>query len=88
MLFSLTKKTSPYENEIIKKSSRVLIESQRQVYTNARKKFSQRESENIFFIANIFDEVNEPIYIDWIHFSPSGNEIVAGKIYELIKNKL
>ena len=26
---------------------------------------------------NIFDEVEEPIYIDWHHVGPNGNEIIA-----------
>ncbi len=88
MLFSLTRNTFSYEDKFIKNASSVLVSSQRQVYTNAKKKFSRRENENIFFLGNVFDEVDEPIYIDWHHVGPNGNKIIAKKMSGFIKSKL
>ena len=33
---------------------------------------------------NIFDKINEPLYLDSVHLGDSGNKIVADKMYELI----
>jgi len=34
------------------------------------------------------DSVDEPLYIDWCHPGPKGNEVVADGMYELIKDRL
>lgn len=78
----------PYEEAIIKNSKPVFIESQRQLYTEAKSRFSARENENIFFLGDIFNQVNAPIYIDWCHISPSGNSVIANRILEKIETKL
>ena len=35
-------------------------------------------------LSHVFDNVDEPIYIDWVHLGPKGNEIVANKILDII----
>jgi hypothetical protein len=35
-------------------------------------------------LRNIFDEINEPLYLDSVHLGDYGNKIVSDKIYELI----
>ena len=35
-------------------------------------------------LRNVFDEINEPLYLDSVHLGDNGNKIVAEKIYELI----
>ena len=32
------------------------------------------------FLGHIFDQVHEPIYIDWMHVGPRGNEMIAAAI--------
>ena len=79
-LFSLTRSTNAYEQAIINSSSSVLVESQNAVYKLAKERFSDRDDEGIFFFGNIFDDTNAPIYHDWVHIGPNGNEIVAREL--------
>lgn len=37
-------------------------------------------SGDFVFLGHIFDQVREPIYIDWMHVGPRGNEILAAAI--------
>jgi hypothetical protein len=77
-LFSLTREhLTPYEKNSIERESTTLVASQQAVYREAARRFSNRESDNIFFLGNIFDKREEPIYIDWHHVGPHGNEIIA-----------
>ncbi len=32
------------------------------------------------FLGNIFDSLPQPIYLDWVHLNPNGNEIVASTV--------
>jgi hypothetical protein len=32
------------------------------------------------FLGNIFDSLPQPIYLDWVHLNPAGNEIVANAV--------
>lgn len=83
-LFSLTRISNSYEESIIEKSSSVWVESQQAVYLVAKERLSKREHEYIYFLGNIFDEVDEPIYIDWAHVGPNGNQILATEIFHYI----
>jgi hypothetical protein len=40
---------------------------------------------NFYNLSRVFDNVDEPIYIDWMHLGPRGNEIVANKISNIIR---
>jgi lysophospholipase L1-like esterase len=35
-------------------------------------------------LRNVFDKINEPLYLDSVHLGDNGNKIVSEKIYELI----
>ena len=87
-LFSKTRDGLPYENEIISHASPIFVESQYQVYLSAKSTFSNRENDGIYFLGDIFNQRQEPIYIDWCHIGPNGNEIVARRIFSSIKNRL
>ena len=77
-----------FEQKIVAESSEAWISSQQQIYLDAKIKFSNRESDGIFFIGNLFDNSEEPIYIDWCHIGPNGNEIVAKAIIERLHGQL
>jgi len=77
-----------YEHSIIDNTSSVFVLSQQTVYTVAKDRFSNRENDNIYFIANLFDEVEEPVYIDWIHVGPDGNERIAKEMFRHLKRTL
>jgi lysophospholipase L1-like esterase len=87
-LFSLTRKGVPFEDALLKEASPVLVQSQRAVYEAAKRRLSGRESEEIHFLGDIFDRSAEPIYIDWSHVGPNGNEIVAREMLQRIRGKL
>ena len=85
-LFSLTRENNSYEESLIDTSSSTLVDSQQEVYTVARKRLLNRENEDIFFLGNIFDDFNEPIYIDWNHVGPTGNKIIAAEMFRAIES--
>ena len=87
-LFSLTRNTTLYEQKIISRKSPVLVEAMQKSYLIAKKQFSNRERESIFFIGNILDNLKEPIYIDWCHLGPNGNENVAREMVNLIETRI
>ena len=80
-LYSMTRKVNSYEQKIIDRASPVLVESQQALYELAKAQFSNRENEGLFFIGNVFDSVDEAIYIDWHHLGANGNAIIAEAIY-------
>ena len=73
-----------YEDALVDDASPALVESQRQVYLAAARQLSGREAEGIYFLGNLFDDTDEPIYIDWIHIGARGNELVAREMFRLI----
>jgi len=84
-LFSLTRTwLTSYEKQSIEKESPTLVKSQHAVYERAAERFSGRQDENIFFLGNIFDSREEPIYIDWHHVGPHGNEVIAAEVVRSI----
>lgn len=38
------------------------------------------------FLGGIFDRLEAPVYLDWVHLSPLGNEIAAHTIAEQIRS--
>jgi hypothetical protein len=85
-LLSLTRKAVPYEQGIIDGHSAVMVRSQTAVYEQAKRRLSGREREGIVFLGNVFDDVPEPLYIDYVHVGRRGNEIIAGEIVKSIRN--
>ncbi len=59
-------------------SGAAILRAQRAVYDEAR--IRALASGKFEFMGAIFDSVREPIYVDWAHLGPRGNEIVAGAI--------
>jgi lysophospholipase L1-like esterase len=84
-LFNPLRKPVSYENEFLQNASPVFIESQRQIYLEAKRRFDHRQSEGIFFIGDVFNDIEEPVYLDWSHISPDGNRIVANIIFNSIR---
>ena len=78
----------PHEKDMINNAPPALIESQYQVYLEAKKYFSKRENENIYFMGDLFNNIAGPIYIDHWHVGPRGNRLIAEKIMVDIGEKL
>jgi hypothetical protein len=74
-IYSLSKAPTPYEQQILAASDPALRASQQAVYTAARERFAAGGS--VVFLANLFDQVPEPVYIDFCHTRPRGNRLVA-----------
>jgi len=87
-ILSGTKPLVPYEKVIFDRHEGVSFQAQNSVYHDAKKAFSNREKENIFFIGDIFNTTEEGLYIDWCHVAPEGNRIVSDTIYRNIKKAL
>ena len=51
----------------------------------AIEKWGGKEFNHFYNLSHIFYEIDSPIYIDSMHLGPQGNEIVAKKIFEIIK---
>ncbi|MFB3923225.1 MAG: SGNH/GDSL hydrolase family protein [Terriglobia bacterium] len=58
----------------------------RAVYEEAERR--SKTSGDAVFLGHVFDEVREPIYIDWMHLGPRGNEIVAAAIAMQLRSTL
>ena len=86
-LYSMTRKVNTYEQKIIDRASPILIESQQVLYDLAKARFSNREDESLFFLGNVFDSVDEAIYIDWHHLGANGNAIIAETIHHALLGK-
>jgi len=52
-----------------------IIKAVRVVYEEAERRSAT--TSKFIFLGHVFDPVSEPIYIDWAHVAPRGNEIVA-----------
>ena len=87
-LLSLTRRKFACEEEMIAGESRVLVRSQHLLYVRAKKQLSGRGEDGIFFLGDILDDVDEPLYIDWCHPGPDGNEVVAEGMYGSIRGRL
>lgn len=74
-----------YEAGTMENESPVFIESQRHVYYEAKKRLANRQQEGIFFLADIFNDIPSPVYLDWSHTSPDGNRIIATAIFGMMK---
>ena len=79
------KKMTDDEIKIRKSYSLNHIKALEITYKLARKRYEGRESECIYYIADIFNDVNDPLYIDWTHIAPDGNKIIAKFMYKVIK---
>lgn len=73
-----------YERAILETASPVFIETQRQVYYEAKRALAGREQEGVFFVGDLFNDVSEPVYLDWSHTTMKGNQIVADRIVKTI----
>ena len=68
------------------KYEKLLNSSYKQLYAKilelieADKKYAELKA-NFLSLTHVLDK-DEPIYIDWCHLSPNGNEIVAAAIYQ------
>jgi lysophospholipase L1-like esterase len=52
------------------------------VYEEAQRRAAS--AAEFVFLGNLFDTVQEPVYFDWVHLSPRGNEIAAHAVAEYI----
>lgn len=75
-LFSDRRQLRGYEPQLFEGASPTWVRSMRALYTAARRRFSGREAEGVYYVGDMFDETG-PVYIDWCHVSPAHNQRVA-----------
>ncbi len=91
VLFSGTRhmKGQDYEQAIIDEASPVWVQSQQRLFQSAKEQFTGREAEHVYFLGHVLDEVEGPVYIDWCHMGPRGNQVVAEAMARrILKNGL
>lgn len=84
VIFSKKDNLHTTEKSIYASQSEVMVK----VYEEAYHKFSTLKSEQGFhYIADIFNHINDPIYFDFCHMGPKGNELIASRMYEVMMNQ-
>ncbi len=86
-LFSDKRPVQGDEEHPLAEASTTWVNSQKDLYKAARKRFSGREANGIFYIGDVLDDMG-PTYIDWCHITPEGNARVADAIYVRLKDRL
>ena len=87
-LMSNIKKPVTFEQKIVDSKPPKLIKGITRAYDFARTHFEGQEAGNIYFIADIFKDVEHPVYMDDCHVDARGNKIIASKIIALLHEKL
>jgi lysophospholipase L1-like esterase len=69
-----------YERQLVELSSGTTYPFQAlmPVYQEAERRAAKNG--DFVFLGNIFDTVPDPLYLDWVHLTPAGNQIVAHEI--------
>jgi hypothetical protein len=82
ILLTENKPLTPAEKKVIDETSPALIKSYQVAQQLVKAKLGQND--NFYYIADVFNNFPEPLYFDFCHTGPKGNEIVAQKIYDEI----
>lgn len=83
LLLTQNRVLTEYEKKIYEVQSPALIKTYHMLYKVAGEMHGK---DNFYYIADIFDNVNEPIFFDFCHVGPKGNAIVAENIYKMAFN--
>lgn len=80
-----------YEENGMYMSSRQFYEEELYLQESFRDKLQSRKRENayefIYDLSSVFDDVHD-VYMDICHVCEKGNKIIAGAIYDVIKNEI
>jgi len=82
-LYSGKKILQDYEKAMLKGSQPTVNAT----YKEIRKTVKEGDFAGIYDLSNIFEEISEPIYIDWAHIGRLGNYYVANEIAKIIKEE-
>jgi lysophospholipase L1-like esterase len=83
-LFSLRRKLTPNEQGILDRESPLLVRAHRLKNEGLSLALKEKEAD-IISLLDIFDSVPEPVYMDFCHLTPSGNERVAKAIVQSLR---
>jgi hypothetical protein len=75
----------PYEKKIMSKKSAIFVLTHKKMYPVAKKAFSGREDEHVYFLGDIFKDAEFPVFIDTAHLGPQACDYVARKMAEKLK---
>jgi|SRR5271167_2149211 len=77
----------PYEQQLLSLSSDdAFFQAMVPVYREAELRADKFGS--FVFLGGIFDDVREPLYLDWVHLNPLGNELAGREVAKHIKKYL
>lgn len=79
------KPMAPYEQELVRLSSDKAYQLQElaPVYREAERRAAS--SASYAFLGDTFDTVSEPMYLDWVHLNPAGNDLVTRTLANHLK---
>jgi lysophospholipase L1-like esterase len=74
------KQLTPYEKQVLdlSYSEAYPFQSLSPVYKEAAYRAGKKAG--FTFLGDVFEAVREPIYLDWVHLNPRGNELVAREV--------
>jgi lysophospholipase L1-like esterase len=74
------KQLTPYEQQVfdLSYSDAYPFQSLSPVYKEAEYRAARKAG--FTFLGDVFDAVREPIYLDWVHLNPRGNELAAREV--------
>ena len=76
----------PYEQDYLDKVNPYKVKAFEATWAAAEKRFAGRESENIYYIADLFKNSDIPIDMDMGHTEYNGNMVLAEKMYQVLKD--
>ncbi|MBS0286845.1 MAG: hypothetical protein JSR17_06080 [Proteobacteria bacterium] len=85
LLLTQNRKLTDYEQALFDANSPQLVASYKVLYQQAKTQLAGKPG--FYYIADAFDNVNQPIFFDFCHVGPKGNEIVAAKMAQVISQK-
>ena len=83
-LFSLHREPIGFEMEPYNNASPTWRNAMKNMAIAAKQHFRGRESDNVYYIGDLFDDSTEPVFMDWCHVPSKANEQVAGIMFSEI----
>lgn len=81
-ILTLGRPMTAAEEGILQTVRPVLQRCQRATDSLARKALSGMSAQRAYYIADVFDADPRPVYVDFCHVGPTGNDLVASRIHK------
>jgi lysophospholipase L1-like esterase len=85
-LLSDQKTMQDYEKRFLEEHF-ILSKSIKGTYKGIREVIKKESLSGVYDISDLFEKIDEPIYIDWVHVGPLGSQYIARKMVEILSDK-